>query len=564
MNYIDKYCKFDGEYNIHEYYHYVEDVLNHRIVTSKAIYLACKRFERWLSRTDIYFDEKDVDQRINLIYLMKHTKGKCAGQHFKLLPWQQFCLAGIFGFKDSETKLRVVHDAFIYCARKSGKTALAAAFMLSGIICDREQGAECDFIANNTKQASIGLTQCIDFAKSIDPNGKVFKQYRSEIKMPSTKSVINVMSGDSMGQDGFSPSLACIDEIHAAKDWQTYEIVKSGQGYRENPLIFTITTSGFLVGSDFPCYSLWQTGKEVLKKDNNDGRFIAIFELDEGDDWKDPANWIKANPSLGQTVKENYLEDRVKTAEENISQRPLILTKNFNIFSKDITAWIKQKDLENSSAEFELSDLQDEDNSLYSYVGIDLSAVSDLTCVTTLVKKEAFYYFKTYFFLPEESLDNNPNSELYRAWHNSGYLITTPGNVTDYDYILEHMKGIQDEVPILKVAYDSWNSTQFSISATEQGFPMYPFSQTLGNFNRPTKEFERLILSKKVVIDDNPITRWCFANCQLKTDNNGNSKPIKGGTKMEKIDATITILEALGAYLSDNYEEPTCEYITNS
>ena len=126
------------------------------------------------------------------------------------------------------------------------------------------------------------------------------------------------------------------------------------------------------------------------------------------------------------------------------------------------------------------------------------------------------------------------------------------------------MKGIQDEVPILKVAYDSWNSTQFSISATEQGFPMYPFSQTLGNFNRPTKEFERLILSKKVVIDENPITRWCFANCQLKTDNNGNAKPIKGGTKMEKIDATITILEALGAYLSDNYEEPTCEYITNN
>ena len=82
MNYIDKYCKFDREYNIHEYYHYVEDVLNHRIVTSKAIYLACKRFERWLSRTDIYFDEKDVDQRINLIYLMKHTKGKCAGQHY--------------------------------------------------------------------------------------------------------------------------------------------------------------------------------------------------------------------------------------------------------------------------------------------------------------------------------------------------------------------------------------------------------------------------------------------------------------------------------------------------
>lgn len=553
-----KPCQFDQEYNIHDYYNYVDNVLSNKIVACKSIKLACKRFKHWLTRDDIYFDELDVDSRINLIYLMKHTKGKSAGSNFKLLPWQQFCLAGIFGFKSAETNLRVVHDAFIYCARKSGKTALAAAFMLSGIICDKERGAEGDFVANNTKQAQIGLQQCIDFSESIDPNGKVFKQYRQEIRIPSTKSQINVLSGDTMGQDGLSPSLACIDEIHASRDWNTYEIIKSGMGYREQGLIFTITTSGFLVGSDFPCYSLWQTGKEILEKDNNDGRFVAIFELDEGDDWHNQDIWIKANPSLGQTVKVDYLKDRVDTADTNPTQKPLILTKNFNMFSKDIMSWISQTTLEKSSSKISLSNIG-KDN--YCYVGIDLSAVSDLTCITALIKKSSKYYFKTYYFLPEESLTNHVNAELYKTWVDRGYLIATPGNVTDYDYVVDKLKEIQDEVPIMKVCYDSWNATQFAVTATQEGFPMTPFSQSLGNFNRPTKEFERLILSDKVVIDKNPITNWCFNNCSIKTDNNGNTKPIKGGNKMEKIDGVITILESLGGYMYDACPDPSIEIL---
>ena len=81
---------------------------------------------------------------------------------------------------------------------------------------------------------------------------------------------------------------------------------------------------------------------------------------------------------------------------------------------------------------------------------------------------------------------------------------------------------------------------------------MFPFSQALGNFNRCTKQFEILLKQGKVVIDTNPITRWCFSNAELKFDFNENCKPVKaGGDKSKKIDVVISMLECLGGFLSE-------------
>ena len=98
------------------------------------------------------------------------------------------------------------------------------------------------------------------------------------------------------------------------------------------------------------------------------------------------------------------------------------------------------------------------------------------------------------------------------------------------------------------MAYDQYNATQWAISATNEGLPLEPFSQALWHFNKPSKEFERLIKSGKVVIDNNPITRWCFSNVTLKFDHNENVKPIKTSDQ-QKIDGVIAMLEALGTYL---------------
>ena len=102
---------------------------------------------------------------------------------------------------------------------------------------------------------------------------------------------------------------------------------------------------------------------------------------------------------------------------------------------------------------------------------------------------------------------------------------------------------------INKVGYDDWNATQFVINATNNGLPMEPVSQSIGSFNRPTKEMERMILSKRCVIDDNPITRFCFKNVTMKIDHNGNTKPSKESNK-NKIDGVIAIIEAIGVAIT--------------
>ena len=80
---------------------------------------------------------------------------------------------------------------------------------------------------------------------------------------------------------------------------------------------------------------------------------------------------------------------------------------------------------------------------------------------------------------------------------------------------------------------------------------IYPYSQAIGNFNRPTKYFEMLLRQGKVIIDYNPCVRWCFNNAELKYDHNNNCKPVKSaGNQDRKIDPIIAMVQALGTYLN--------------
>lgn len=190
------------------------------------------------------------------------------------------------------------------------------------------------------------------------------------------------------------------------------------------------------------------------------------------------------------------------------------------------------------------------------FVGVDLAAVSDLTCWSVLFPPDAArqiwpdkYVFKTFAYLPEETIGKSENGYLYRRFTAANELISTDGNVTDYDVVLNDLLAVNDICYILSVAYDRWNATQFAISATNAGLIMQPFSMSIGNMNRPVKELERLILSGKVIIDVSELVRWCFSNVRIKSDHNDNSTVDKA-QKAQKIDAVVSMVEALGAYLS--------------
>ena len=530
-----------------EYYKYAQDVLNGSIVAGELVKLACKRFIDDLERPDLEFRAEIVDRFITFCSLIKHFKGKSANEKFILENWQQFIAANIIGFYYKNTDDRKYTNSLICVSRKQGKTALAALFCLWFLIGDGESGAEVDLAANSRQQAQIAYEFCTNYAKQLDPSGKELKCLRTGIKLKLNDSNLNVFAADSTKLDGFNASFALIDEYHAAKDSRLYDVLKSSQGQRKNPHLMVISTVGFSITSPFK--KLYDTDCEILhglKQD--DSTFAMIFALDDGDDWRDEKVWKKIAPNLDITVTTKYLREQVIQAENNVSAETGILVKNFNVWQQVTNIWIPDSYVNRCFKKISYSDFN-EDTSL-CYVGTDLAAVGDMTAVSCMfTKDDDKLYFITEYFLPETALTESPNRELYKQWKRQGLLTITEGNVTDYTYVTKMLLTRNSHIPIRKVAYDSWNSVQWAIQCEEAGLPLEPYSQSIGNFNRPTRELERLIRSQKVVFQMNEITRWMFRNVLLKHDHNDNVKPTKGGTDNQKIDGVIAILEALGIYL---------------
>lgn len=526
------------------YYHYVEDVLNGKIVVGELIKLACQRFKDDLQRQDIYFNESIVDKAINFIGTLKHFMGKSSGKHFKLENWQQFIIANIVGWYWKDGNTRRFTSSYIEVSRKNGKTALAAALCLYYLIADGEDGAEVDLAANSKEQAKIAFEFCSSFSKQLDPKGKYLKPYRDNVQFALNNSKLKVFAADDSKLDGFNASFGLIDEYHAAKNSKVRDVIKSSMGMRNNPHLCTITTAGF--DKTLPCYKLRSTSIEILNKlKTDDSMFIAIYSLDDTDDWTDKDNWVKCTPNLNVTVTSKYIKEQVQSAINNPSEEVGVKTKTLNLWCDVADVWLPESYIVRASKDIHLEDFRD----CECYIGVDLSATSDLTAVSYLIEKDNIYYFKTDYYLPESALVDKPDRETYKLWKQQGLITITTGNVTDYDYITNDIVAASNILNIQKIGYDKWNATQWAIHATEIGLPLEEYPQTMGNFNRPTKELERLILSGNTVIDNNEITRWCFRNVELKSDYNGNVKPNKG-IKSKKIDGVIAIIQALGMYLT--------------
>jgi phage terminase large subunit-like protein len=536
------------------YVRYAQDVLTNKINACEAIKLACQRFMDWFDRQDVYFDYEDVDRKIRVVSRLKHYTGEHNGKPFIMLPWQQWVTANIFGWKYKSTGRRVTKKVLLLISRKAGKTAFAAALGILCAIADGEHSAEVELVANSRHQAHIAFEMTSNFCESVDKSNKIFKRYRDSILIPRTKSKIQVLSSDAMGNDGYNSSCFILDEFHAARDWQLYNVMKSSQGMRAQPLGIVISTAGFLL-NQYPCYEYRITCLDILRGNKeDDAQFSAIYELDEGDNWQDEKNWIKCNPSLGHTVSYEYLRDEVKSAINNSALEVGVRTKSFNQFCQSKNIWIPETYLSNVFRKVNMEKLKDED----CYMGVDLSAISDLTAVSIMFppneEREYLpdkYIFKTLLYIPESSLDESVNSELYKQWKREGWVKVTSGNVVDYDEILRDQLNIYNEEYVIAIGYDTWNSTQWAINATAEGLPLFPYSQALGNFNKPTKTFEMLVRSNRCIIDMNPAVRWCFNNCELKYDWNSNCKPVKaGGDNNKKIDPVISMLQSLGTYLN--------------
>lgn len=533
------------------FYTYATDVIDGKVVACKFVKQACERFLRDLENERLEFRLDRVAHCVRFIKMLKHFSGVANNKPFVLEPWQFFIVANIVGWYWRGTGKRRFNEAYVSIARKNGKTALFAALMIYFLLADGEPSAEVLISANSREQATNVDFQIIKgFIQKLDPKGKTVKAQRNKVKVAKTTNMMHVTASDASKLDGYNISACLVDEYHEADTDEVKEVLKTAMGNRRNPIQCVVTTRGFDMSK--PCFALDHYAQEVLSAEKqDDALFAIIFTLDEDDDWKDPATWVKANPNLGVTVSYQYISGELTKALASTAKEIQFRTKYVNQWVESKTIWISDERINGFMEAMDFERFE----GLPCYVGLDLASVSDLTSVAFLWPIEGKYYFKVLNYLPSDALATKENSVKYREFDMRGDLIIFPdSNVTDYDRILEDIKRINTITPVYLISYDQWNSTQMIIQATNFGFDCKPFSQSLSSFNRPTKEFEREMLQDAVVMDRNECTRWAFRNVLIKTDAHENQQIIKA-TNMSKIDPAVSMMMALGGYLTNYMPE---------
>lgn len=529
-----------------KYKEYALKVLNGEIVAGEYIRLACQRYLAWFERGDIFFNCAKADEAVNFIQHLKHPSGKTAGKNFILMPWQKFIVYNIYGwyYRERPTE-RVTTKVFILVARKNGKSSLLAALALYELMMG-ERGSQCYNIANSREQSMLLFQMQQKYGRSIDPKGKYLRFQRDRMFFDKKGSYSRTLASDTTKLDGLSTNIGILDETHEYVGSGIYDVIASSQGFVQNPLIIQISTAGFRLW-DF-CHNYRNMCIEILRgAKNDDTMFSAIFELDADDKWDDPNVWIKANPALDTTLTTKYLKEQIQSAKNSPSLEVGVRTKNLNQWLSSSDIWLTNDEILKCTRDVPIEFFKDR----ITTIGVDLASVSDLTAVSLCAKDDdGKPVFKSFAYIPSSCLENNVNAENYKMWKRRGLITVCPGNCTDYDYIVNDMlRWRQMGILIDKVYYDQYNSIQWAIQCTENGFDLEPYSQALYSFNKPTKEFERQTKLHNVVIDNNEVTRWCFGNVALKFDHNDNCKPIKGGTENGKIDIVIAMLEAFAAHI---------------
>ena len=527
------------------YEKYVEDVRSGKIITCKYVRQAVDRFCEFRDREDIYFDKECVDTFISFVGSMRHWVGPAAGKLFELLPWQQFFFACILGLKYKDSGLRVIRETYLQLARKQGKSSIIAALALYHLIADGEAAPFVACLASTRDQARLIFEMCQNYAKSIDPKGEYIKYYRNYMKMPINNGEIKIFSSDAKRLDGLNVSLGIVDEFAVQPDNQLYSKIKTSMGFRSQPLMVLITTPQGDLNS--PAYTVFQTSIEILagvKTDDSFFPFIYTLDADEQDQWDNEDLWIKSNPSLGETVNMDFLRSECLAAKNDITKQVAFKTLNAGIWCQSSTVWIDQTTVaECMKKKIDVHDFE----GFPCVIGLDLGSVSDFTSMSALWVMEGKYYFKTWTFLPENTLATHQNKVLYERFIQEGTMLLTPGNCTDYDFICAKIGDISQVCPVDKIFSDNWNATSTMITLGNMGFQVVPFSQSVGHFNSPTKSMEQKIRDGLAVIDRSQCVLWQFGNVSMKVDWNGNTKPDKSNYQ-KKIDSCISMITALGGF----------------
>ncbi len=536
---------------------YARDVVSGKQVACKWVRLACQRhlddLARWGTKPGqgpYWFDVEAAEHRLAVNSLLKHSKGKWAGQEFKPEPWQEFEQAVLFGWKRADGTRRF-RTAYVSVARKNGKSFNASGTEIYLTAFDGESGAEVYSAATKKDQAKIVWDESVKMVKASPQLLRKFETWRTALTVPRTGSKCEPLGADADTLDGLNPHGVVIDELHAHKTRAVLDVLETALGAREQPLLYIITTAG----SDrfSPCRQEQDYAENVLLGVFEDESYFAlIYTLDlgdgkddPGDDWKDERVWVKANPNLGVSIDRERFREEAERAAQMPAKLNAFLRLRLNVWTEQEKRWHAVGTWDACNAPFDPDALK----GATCFAGLDLSSTTDLTALLLLFPptEDDLWRILPRFYVPEENMLERARKDRvpYEAWARDGFLFATPGNVVDYAYIRDDLGKLREFYEIREVAHDRWGAAKLATELAGDGFQMVAFGQGFASMSPPMKELEKLLLGKKLAHGGHPVLRWCFSNLAVAKDPAENLKPDKSKAR-ERIDGITALVMALG------------------
>jgi len=530
---------------------YWEQIEQGKIAVSQKVYKQYKKLvndvlnprDPWIYDNDRAWHAIDFIEKY-----CKHSKGKWGGKPVILELWQKALIAAAFGFINKNTGLRKYTEVLLIVARKNGKSTLSAAVGLYLMIADGEPGAEIYAVATKEDQAKIIWKEAKRMVKKSPALNKRIKCLVKEIVGLGKyeDSFFKPVGSDSDTLDGLNVHGACMDEIHAWKDKNLYDVIYDGMTAREQPMLFETTTAGtvreLVYDEKYDYASKVIDGLEGFE----DERLLPIiYELDSRDEWTKPECWEKANPGLGTIKDRQKLAEKVEKAKRVPSLVSNLLTKDFDVVDNGAGDWLPYEVINNTET-FDIEEVRN----CYAIGGCDLSSTTDLTCATLLIMKAGSdkKYVLQQYFLPGELLEQRVAEDKipYDKWRDRGLLTACEGFRVNYSDVTAWFVKMYQEYGIrpLWIYYDRALAGYWVEDMKNYGFEMVKCAQGAITFNQPMRNMEADLRAKNINYNNNPILKWCLTNVTVKHDDNDMVRPIKGTSTRKRIDGMVSLLDA--------------------
>lgn len=304
------------------------------IVTSKRVRAVYSRLVAEMDAANddspYYFDEETGERPILFIETFCKQSQGTIGAPLELELFQKAYMQLLFGWLEKETGYRRFRETMFLCGRKNGKSTLLSGIALYMLIADYEGAAEIYSVATKKDQAKKVLTEAVNMVKQSPELRAVVKKRRNDIYFPATSSIFEALASDSNTLDGLNSHAVIIDELHAIRDRNLYEVMKQSTSSRRQPLVVMITTAGTVRECIFD--NMYELAADLADGKKKDDTFLPIlYELDSRDEWTNPQMWIKANPGLGKIKQYKTLANFVERAKNSPADLPGVLCKDFNI-----------------------------------------------------------------------------------------------------------------------------------------------------------------------------------------------------------------------------------------